>query len=534
MRGSSQRFRLARYFTATSLVVFAVFGIVLYYLERAEGTFFDEAQREHSALFASAQAELVHAQEAASLDNVLKAHEAGHVALATVLANALWESHVAPLVAAAERLPIGHCRDLPGAAQDPGRRACFAAVGREIMALPGFARVDAAVRAATRKSAVFKIKVYDLRGVTVYSSEHAQVGEDKAQNRGWISAVEGRPASELVHRDRFSAFEGVVEDRNLIQSYLPVRSADGPITGIFEIYSDVTPLLRQIDAFSNHIKSVVDDNESRMGTAQLEKQRRVESNSDMHLAILGALMVLLYLSLLVLVRYGQRIIDEQARAREQATLREQMWHREKMAALATMAANASHEIGNPLAVISGAAEEIAAAPLAGRSLAGQAQTILEQASRIAAMTRQITEFVTAHGEKSELIDVNRMVKAVGDFLGFDSRYRAAPIEMRLADRLPACAGIPDHLKEVLMSLVQAYAEISARCASGGRAVVRTEARGSDVAISVGCECGPPGGRCALSGIDPRLDLVRVRVEGMGGRLTPTATATEIVLPSTAG
>lgn len=519
-----------RYFTVTSLVAFGVVGIALYHLERAEGPFLEEVRRAQGRFFARAQAQLVREQRKAAMDDLLTVHEAAHVTLTTVFANALWDSDFAPLVARAQRLQVEQCRDL--AATPNERRACFASVGRRIMSLPGFASVDAAVKATMKKTSVFKIKVYDLRGITVYSSEHAQIGEDQAQNLGWRSAVDGKPASELVHRKRFSAFEGFVENRDLIQSYLPVRSRDGTaIAGVFEIYSDVTALLRQIEAFSAHSRKVAAENEAAVEASGLESQRRVEANADRHLAVLGGLILLLYAALLVLVRHGQRIIDEQGRARELAALREQLWHREKMAALATMAANASHEIGNPLAVISGVAEEIGAEAPADGPLAARARTILEQASRIARMTRGITEFATTRGEAPELVDVNGMVKAVGDFIGFDSRYRGTRIEMRLADGLPACPGVPDHLNEVLMNLVQAHAETSSSAAApGGRVILRTEARGDEVMIGIGCECGPSGDACALAGADSRLEAARSRVEGMGGRLTQTAMGTEIVLP----
>lgn len=521
----SQRFRLARYFTVTSLVAFAIFAAALYHLERSEGIFFEGVHGAQGGFFALAQSNLVSEQRAAALRNLLTAHEAGHITLTTVFANALWESRFAPVVARAQRVPIDHCR---GAPTESAREACFTSVGRQIMALPGFAGVDSAVHAMMKKSAVFKIKVYDMRGITVYSSELAQVGEDKAQNRGWKSAIEGRNASELVHRDRFSTFEGEVENRDLIQSYIPVRSRDGAIAGVFEIYSDVTPLLAQIEAFTAQLREVASANEASMRASGIENRRKVESNANQHLVILGGLMILLYLSLLVLVRLGQRVIDGQARAREQAALRERQWHRETMAALATMAASTSHEIGNPLAVISGMAEEIEAEAGADAALAARARAILEQASRIARMTQRITEFATSRGEAPALVDVNGMAEAVGDFIGFDSRYRATRIEMQLADGLPACSGVPDHLNEVLMSLVQAYAEVASR-AAGGRVIVRTEARGDEVVIAVGCEGALSGDGCALASGDSRLDSARRLVEAMGGRLVPTATAMQIFL-----
>ncbi len=520
------RFRLMQYFMATSLVAFAGFGIALFFLERSETLFFDETQRDQNAFFGYAQMELVREQKAAARANLLMEHEAGHITLTTIAANALWGPRFAPLVAKAQQIPIDHCRSLK-----EGRQECFAEVGRRIQALAGFAAVNDAVHVLMRKSAVFKIKVYDLRGLTVYSSELAQIGEDKAENKGWISAVQGRPASELVHRDRFSAFEGEVENRDLIQSYIPVHAPGGTaVSGVFEIYSDVTPLIKQIDALSARIENVARENHKMIEAASAEKQHKVESNAQRHFAILAALFILLYVAVLVLVRNGQRMLDEQQRAREQAALREQQWHREKMAALATMAANASHEIGNPLAIISGMAEDIARARAAGEPIGEQPQAILEQAARIAEMTRRITQFASARGETPEPVDVNQMIRDVADFLGFDDRYRDTRIELSLAAQLPACLGIPDHMNEVLMSLIQAHAEAGIETAAGCRIVVRTEPRDTQVTIRIECECAASGAPCALAGSDWRLESARRRMEGMGGRLAFTGRSTEILLP----
>ncbi len=95
---------------------------------------------------------------------------------------------------------------------------------------------------------VVKVKIYDVSGLTVYSTEPKQIGENKAGNASFQKAKAGETKSDLVFRDHFSATEQIIENRNLLSSYSPVRGIPGgPVEGVFEIYSDVTPLVADIE-----------------------------------------------------------------------------------------------------------------------------------------------------------------------------------------------------------------------------------------------------------------------------------------------
>jgi signal transduction histidine kinase len=402
------------------------------------------------------------------------------------------------------------------------------------MAMPGFAALDARAYAAMRASTVFKIKVFDLRGITVYSSEHAQIGEDKTENLGWRTAAAGQPASELTHRDRFSAFEGVVENRDLISSYLPVRAVGkDEVVGVFEIYSDVTPFLSEIKGASVRVNEIAAANQAKIERAATTNQQMVHSSSGEFLAIVGGSLAFLYAVLLVLVRNGQRIIDDQRRAQEQSTQREQQWHREKMAALATMAAHVSHELGNPLATISGIAEDIANRQGSGAGGAVQPKLILEQTQRISCMMRQIADFAAARSEEPELVDVNQLTKAVCDFLSFDSRFRSTRIDFKPDSQLPACTVIPDYLNEVLTGLIQACMEGRLK---PERIVVETKLSGDEVLIRATCEVPDSDsiGSGASVGTDSRFVSAQRRVAEMKGRLVPLEAGFELSLPANAG
>ena len=63
----------------------------------------------------------------------------------------------------------------------------------------------------------------------------------RGANPGFASALQGRPLSELTHRDSFSAFDREIVDRDVLSSYVAMRaSGNAPVEGVLEVYSDVT------------------------------------------------------------------------------------------------------------------------------------------------------------------------------------------------------------------------------------------------------------------------------------------------------
>jgi signal transduction histidine kinase/ActR/RegA family two-component response regulator len=111
---------------------------------------------------------------------------------------------------------------------------------------PNLPKIDAIVRLFSPNTDIVKLKIFDLKGLTLYSSEEHQIGEDKSATNGFRSARQGKSVSELSFRESFQSFEGTLMRRNLVSSYVPVVR-DGELRSVVEIYTDRTREIETTD-----------------------------------------------------------------------------------------------------------------------------------------------------------------------------------------------------------------------------------------------------------------------------------------------
>jgi diguanylate cyclase (GGDEF)-like protein len=188
-----QPFRLTRYFSVASLI-----GLVL------------------------VTAGLIWSYSALMLDHLVEHGSKDNTELAQIVANRVWGDH----------------RDFALSSEGRTREA--------LQTDPRLAALDRAVRAEARGLNIAKVKLYDRQGLTVYSTDPRQIGEDKRANEGFRRALGGQANGGLTHRDTFDTFDGTVADRDLIFTYVPVRlDGAGAPEAVLELYSDVTELLAE-------------------------------------------------------------------------------------------------------------------------------------------------------------------------------------------------------------------------------------------------------------------------------------------------
>jgi diguanylate cyclase (GGDEF)-like protein len=156
--------------------------------------------------------------------SLVETGEANNVAMTRALTNSL-SAQLAPYLEAADSMSAVQLQSHPAK--------------REFSSL---------VIAHLQGLSVVKLKIIDPRGRTLFSTSPNQISDDEGTNPGFLSAYAGSSKSELTHLDQFSAFNRMIENADILSTFVPVRfTADGPVSAVVEVYDDVTPLVARIE-----------------------------------------------------------------------------------------------------------------------------------------------------------------------------------------------------------------------------------------------------------------------------------------------
>lgn len=149
--------------------------------------------------------------------------------------------------------------------------------------------IDAVVRSMVADVPILKVRLYGPGAINVYSSEPAQIGLSKADDEKYRRAVEGKlPTFRMTEKKAVYAFEGIVPNKTVIETYLPIIDNDGSVEGVFELYHDVTD-----------------------EAAQLARETAITA------ATVFFLLLILYIALYLIVRRASNVLRQQYAAIEQ-------------------------------------------------------------------------------------------------------------------------------------------------------------------------------------------------------------------------
>ena len=94
---------------------------------------------------------------------------------------------------------------------------------------------------------VYTINIFTPDGLILYSTDRQRIGAKMLMNKGVEAAATGEPTSALIRRDAFNQYDRIFEERDMVETYLPLRDDSGQVIGVFEIHSDISDFFARVD-----------------------------------------------------------------------------------------------------------------------------------------------------------------------------------------------------------------------------------------------------------------------------------------------
>jgi len=294
-----------------------------------------------------------------------------------------------------------------------------------------FERLDFIVKNTIHGFNIEQVNIYDLEGTIAYSTNPSLVGQKVVTPPEFQQAKRGTLASRV---------EG-----NKLKTYAPFRAEKAPsqttslVLGIFEITQNLSKDYQIIKHFQNTVAA------SAIG-----------------------IMTALFIGLTLIVQRAEKIIE--VRAEEKRRLENKLRQAEHLATLGQMVAAVSHEIRNPLGVISSTAELLQKKEEGNPANAQLAQIMVEEVKRLNRILTEFLEFARPQIPTLTPCQPTEIVDKVLTFLTPDFQHHGIEVIKSYQDK-PTIEADPDLLYRAFLNI--AINAIQAM-PSGGKLEVKVE------------------------------------------------------------
>lgn len=363
-----------------------------------------------------------------------------------------------------------------------------------------FNRLDKVVRNTLHSFSVETVNMFDReQNVIFYSFDKKLVGRKGLGGIDYQQALQGKSRSKLIRRGGFWGLMFGAPREGELRTYVPLRTEkplsniEGPILGVFEIVQDLSEDYRTIIHFKHRI-----------------------------ILTSVAIMGVLFLILRHVVKRGEEIIEK--RAQERLLLKEKLSHAERLASLGEMVAGISHEIRNPLGIISSTGELLKQKIARTDTEVQLADVIVEEADRLNGIVTDFLNFARPQAPNLMPCKVDEVIKKNLTYLAPEINKNSYEVHTRFASDIPEIQADSGLLYQaflnILMNAMQAMPE-------GGAIYIELSVYGNTLTI-VFCDEGPgisdetlnkiwePFFTTKDKGSGLGLSIVRKIIEGHGG------------------
>ena len=208
------------------------------------------------------------------------------------------------------------------------------------------------------------------------------------------------------------------------------------------------------------------------------------------------------------------LVEDQSELR---ALEHQLVRAEKLITVGVLSAGIAHEIGSPLAVIRGRAQQVLRVVDSG-ARADDLRTIIKHIDNISTTIRKVLDFSRRQAIERRQIDLGAVVERARALLQWKLEARQVELAAPLDPSLPPVSADPDQLEQVLVNLILNACDASP---DGSRITIAARPAGPFLQIDVqdqGCGIAPEH----LNSIFDPFFTTKKRGEGTGLGLTIVA------------
>ncbi len=290
-----------------------------------------------------------------------------------------------------------------------------------------FDRLDNVVRSTLHSFKVETVNLYDTNNTILYSFNKNMVGEKNRGGTGYNNAVLSRTTSNLIQRGNFwEIWLGFPKESRIItfaplRAEKPLAKISGPVLGIVEIVQDLSG----------------------------------DQNTIYNLQILviqtgSIVMGVIFIVLLLLVKRGENIIEK--RTQERILLREQLNRAQHLSSLGEMTAGISHEIRNPLGIIS------SSAALLKKKLASSDPSnkipdiIVEESNRLNNIITDFLDYAKPKTPDVKPCSIPDILEKTINFLAPEINKNDHFVKKYYSNNLPDVSADPDMLHQAFLNI----------------------------------------------------------------------------------